>query len=54
MTIKLSEIEIHPVFPISPYSMAFKNKTDADDFNKALTILKSSKKYQKLQQKYDF
>lgn len=52
--IKLSEIEIHSVFLISPYSMAFKNKTDVDDFNQALTIFKSSEKYQKLQEKYDF
>lgn len=52
--LKLSDINIHTVFPLSPYSVAFKNKTDVEAFNQTLKVFKSSSEYQNLLDKYNF
>ncbi len=52
--IQLNEIDIHALFPLSPYSVAFKNKTDVEAFNQTLKAFKSTSEYQTLLKKYNF
>ena len=51
---KKSLIQFHHIFPKTPYSMAFKRKSDVDAFNQALIKYQSSEEYQNLLEKYDF
>lgn len=51
---KHSDIQFHHVFPVSRYSVAFKNSGDVTAFNQALTDFKSTEKYQHLVEKYNF
>ncbi len=56
--LKLSEMEnsvdIHPIFPLSPYRVAFKNSENVDVFNQAMKKYKLSHHYQQLLEKYNF
>lgn len=54
MNDRQSEIQIHHLFPINPFRIAFKNSADVDAFNQALASYKATKKYQKLIEKYNF
>ena len=49
-----SDIEVHHIFPISSYSMAFKNTDDVNAFNKAMKKYKRTDDYKKLIEKYNF
>ena len=53
-TIKQSDIQIHHIFPLSPYQVAFKSSKDVELFNNALIAFKKSNKYQNLVEKYNF
>tara|TARA_R110000744_G_scaffold56547_3_gene119245 strand:- start:1610 stop:2338 length:729 start_codon:yes stop_codon:yes gene_type:complete len=53
-TVKKSDIQIHHIFPLSPYQVAFKNSEDVEVFNSALKTFKASNKYQKIVEKYNF
>ncbi len=48
-----SDVNIHLVFPKSPYRMAFKNKKPIEPFNHALRDFKDSPAYQALINKYN-
>lgn len=47
-------IEIHEVFPVSPYRMAFKDPDDVLKFNAALKTFKQTESYKDLVSKYNF
>jgi len=49
-----NDIKVHHVFPINPYSMAFKNADDVSAFNQAMKKYKMTADYQKLLEKYNF
>lgn len=51
---KKTLIQFHPIFPKTPYSMAFKSKSDVEAFNQALIVYQSSEQYQNLLDKYNF
>ncbi len=51
---KKNLIKFHHIFPKTPYSMAFKSKSDVEAFNQALIEYQSSEQYQNLLEKYDF
>lgn len=47
-------VKIHPIFPPSEYSMAFKDKSMILPFNHALKDFKNSKAYIELKNKYNY
>ena len=52
-TSDFSDVDIHYIFPKSPYKMAFKNKENIPEFNHALSEFKSTDQYQQLIEKYN-
>jgi len=48
-----SDIDIHYVFPESPYKMAFKDKSNIESFNQALAQYKGSEHHTQLVNKYN-
>lgn len=48
-----SDVDVHYIFPKSPYHMAFKDKANIAKFNKALQEFKSSQAYSDLIDKYN-
>lgn len=50
----LDDIKFHHIFPISRYSVAFKNSADVAAFNQALADFITTDKYQQLVEKYNF
>jgi len=51
---KENSVDIHHIFPLSPYRVAFKNSENVEVFNQALKNYKLSDQYQKLIEKYNF
>ncbi len=49
-----SQIAIHEIFPLSPYRMAFKDKSNVALFNDMLIQYKTSDAYKDLKSKYSF
>ena len=45
-------IKIHRIFPRNPFTVAFKDKSARDDFNKGLAIIKENGTYDKIFEKY--
>ena len=54
MSARKSDVKFHHIFPVSPYRMAFKHKTERDEFNQALAKFRHSARYQNLISKYNF
>ena len=48
-----SDVDIHFVFPKSPYKMAFKNKSHIPSFNQSLALFKTTERFQALVDKYN-
>ncbi|MDU0355953.1 transporter substrate-binding domain-containing protein [Paraglaciecola aquimarina] len=51
---ELDKVRIHSVFPVSDYSMAFKEVKNVALFNTALKVVLKSKQYEQLKRKYGF
>ena len=45
-------IKIHRIFPRNPFTVAFKNAPDRDDFNRGLKIIRENGTYQKIFESY--
>ena len=50
----MDNVDVHRLFPSSPYQMAFTDEKLKDTFNKQMLIFKSSEAYLKLVDKYEF
>ena len=51
---KENSVDIHHIFPLSPYRVAFKNSENVEVFNQAMKNYKLSDQYQQLIEKYNF
>ncbi|WP_299082726.1 ABC transporter substrate-binding protein [uncultured Paraglaciecola sp.] len=51
---QIDKVKIHPIFPVTAYSMAFKDKQNVSLFNAELIKFLASNDYMELRKKYDF